>query len=384
MSGELPLLDLFMRLRQADMPLGIDEYRILLRALQLGFGDDRAALRRVCSALWVKSREDRYLFDYHFDRLLKEWDSADGPILPTISPQPTDISVTPSPTGTIPPQAETQPSSPALPVETPTSPERHQARAAETQQQASEPAEQDQERLRAIQEQLSTREIPLKRFVLSGEFMPVTPREMKQKWRYLRRMVRDGAATELDVAETVREIGRNGIMLAPVLVPPRVNRTELLLLVDQGGSMVPFHALSRHFVGTAVRGGRLGRAGVYYFHNVPVRNVYGTPALLEPHLLKSLLANLRRDRTVVLVFSDAGAARGNLNSKRAAQTQAFLEQLQSKVRHVAWLNPMPRERWDATTAAYIAPFVPMFEFTRHGMDQAVDALRGRYVVLTGR
>jgi len=30
-----------------------------------------------------------------------------------------------------------------------------------------------------------------------------------------------------------------------VLLPPRINQSELLLLIDQDGSMVPFHSLSR-------------------------------------------------------------------------------------------------------------------------------------------
>lgn len=42
---ELPLLDLFTRLREAGLPLGINEYHILLHALQEGFGTtDQEAL----------------------------------------------------------------------------------------------------------------------------------------------------------------------------------------------------------------------------------------------------------------------------------------------------------------------------------------------------
>ncbi|MEG3864115.1 hypothetical protein QT974_34105, partial [Microcoleus sp. herbarium12] len=40
---------------------------------------------------------------------------------------------------------------------------------------------------------------------------------------------------ELDVEATVNQIGRQGILLSLVLVPRRVNRSQLLLLIDCGG-----------------------------------------------------------------------------------------------------------------------------------------------------
>lgn len=157
-DDNLPLLDLFTRLREAGLPLGIGEYQLLLRALGGGFGvSDRADLKRLCQTLWIKSRE----------------------------------------------------------------------------------------------------------------YFPVTRRQMKQNWRYLRRPVREGIPTELDIEATVNQIGQQGVLLEPVLLPPRINQSELLLLIDQDGSMVPFHSLSRRLAETAVRGGRLGKAGIYYFHNCP-------------------------------------------------------------------------------------------------------------------
>jgi len=70
---ELPLLDLFARLREADFPLGIDDYQLLLRALQGGFGiGDATALARLCRTLWVKSEDDAHLFDYHFEQVMAE------------------------------------------------------------------------------------------------------------------------------------------------------------------------------------------------------------------------------------------------------------------------------------------------------------------------
>ncbi len=42
----------------------------------------------------------------------------------------------------------------------------------------------------------------------------------------------------------------------------------------------------------------------------------------------------------------------------------------------AWLNPMPRNRWEKTTAEDIARIVPMFSVNREGLNDAVNILRG--------
>jgi uncharacterized protein with von Willebrand factor type A (vWA) domain len=235
----------------------------------------------------------------------------------------------------------------------------------------------------AVQAARRDDDIPAKHFLLSTEYFPVTRRQMKQSLRYLRRMVREGPRTELDVEATVSKIGRQGVILEPVLVPARMNRTELLLLLDQDGSMVPFHILSRRLAETALRGGRLGKAGIYYFHNCPTDYLYRDSVLYEEESLDDVITQVHHERTVALIFSDAGAARGGFNQERVELTETFLNRLKPQVRHVAWLNPMPRSRWLGTTANSVACLVPMVAFSRRGLDDAIDVLRGRGVHLSG-
>jgi hypothetical protein len=151
-----------------------------------------------------------------------------------------------------------------------------------------------------------------------------------------------------------------------------------VLLIDQDGSMVPFHSLSARLVETALRGGRLGKVEAYYFHNCPVDYLYHDPMHQESEPIEDVLKGFHRDRTAVLIFSDAGAARGGLSLERADLTATFLQQLKAQVRYIAWLNPMPQQRWATSTAREIALHVPMFEATRQGLDDAIDALRGRH------
>jgi uncharacterized protein with von Willebrand factor type A (vWA) domain len=362
---ELPLLELFNRLREHGLPLGIEEYMAVLRALQAGFGvSDHQALERLCRTTWVKSDEEERLFRRLFGQMLTKPITRPDGTLPPESPQPRPET-----------PAEPPPETPLLEEPKPVPPTTAQRTPRSLTLEIDEPAQIVQAvRLRRGGD-LGTRRPS---FSLLTEYFPVTRRQMKQSWRHLRRPVREGLLEELDVRATIEKIGREGILLEPVLVPLRSNRAELVLLVDQDGSMVPFHALSRQLIETARRGGRLRRAGVYYFHDYPDEYLYCDPARREAERIPDTLAAIGK-RAVLLIISDAGAARGNFDQKRVEQTQAFVQQLKQSVRHYAWLNPMPNNRWPGTTAGEIARFVPMFEISRRGLEAAISTLRGLYV-----
>jgi uncharacterized protein with von Willebrand factor type A (vWA) domain len=459
--NDLPLLDLFTRLREAGLPLGMEEYQLVLRAIESGFGlQDRAALARLCRTLWVKSADERGIFDYHFEqvmgseaifptsqpstrqskqrkifqitlcvvlgtlafgtglvvgsslRQLYDDNTTTGsgsanPVIPKQSQKPT-----PTETGT-----STQA---PVPTETPQSNDNpilrtlifwsllailllaagyvlvrwvaklitqhylgHSTSLPEARPSASTSAL-PSELIGKMEDEVQVAQVVRQGSVTGDEYFPVTRRQMKQIWRYLRRSVREGPPTELDIEATVNQIGRQGLLLEPILLPRRVNRAEMLLLIDQDGSMVPFHALSHRLAETALGGGRLGKAGIYYFHNCPVEYLYHDPNHQEAELVSDIVTHSCSPRTAILIFSDAGAARGGYSQERYELTKQLLAQLRQRVRYMAWLNPLPRSRWLGTTAGEIACLVPMFELSRRGLQDAIGVLRGRPTNFEGR
>ncbi|HEY9601328.1 MAG TPA: hypothetical protein V6C85_06930, partial [Allocoleopsis sp.] len=190
-------------------------------------------MKRLCQALWVKSTEDNRLFEYHFKQVMRQV-AVSKTDSTSEQRQPPDLS-----NDLLPKQSETETdsdlssniTSSTTSVSTP-SPEFVIETDDEVQvAQAVKASE--------IDEEITNRNV-----LLTSDYFPVTRRQMKQSWRYLRRPVREGIPIELDIEATVNQIGQRGVLLEPVLVPRRVNRTELLLLIDQDGSMVPFHVRS--------------------------------------------------------------------------------------------------------------------------------------------
>ncbi len=367
---QLPLLEIFNRLRQRHgFPLGIEEYLVVVQSLQGGFGlDSRDALEQLCCTLWAKSPQESRLIHRLFQQMWVQLE--DKPKTPLSNDS--EISSRFDSRAEIEPKSDRNneiPTNDSLDSKANTELAKFSAVALED-----EPVQV----VKAVRNQIRDSSLIRPRYSLLDDYFPVTKRQMKQSWRYLRRLVREGIPTELDVEATVAKTVRQGILLEPVLMPPRVNRTDLVLLIDREGSMVPFHALSRQLLDTATRGGRLRHARIFYFHDYVDEYVYRHPALIDAQHIDQMLAEAG-ERAAILIISDGGAARGSFDQIRVERTQIWIEQLQKSAKYLAWLNPMPNDSWQHTTAGEIAQMLPMFAMNRTGMNAAISVLRGRHL-----
>ncbi len=351
MEERWPLLELFLRLRREGLSLGIGNYMDAIRAWQAGLQlDDNDGLAWLCRTLWVKSQADYPLFRHYFDQVFAAPDTPAGD----------------AGTGDIPPPGQ----GPARPEIAPARVEPSEPAPGQRGRPTQEPHPDEGQAGAAIRVRRAVGES------WEAEYgsPPVTQQQIKQGWRALRRMLPQGPPQEVDLAATVAQVGRHGALIEPMLVPRRANLCRLLLLVDQDGSMVPFHHFTQRLAVTAERSGRLLGNGVYYFHDCPARYLYRDRFLVEGQSIADVLGGLERARTVALIVSDAGAARGYYQWRRVEQTEAFLAELMPHVGRAAWLNPVPQGRWLGTTADEIARLIPMFELSPQGWRGAIRLL----------
>ncbi len=343
------LLELFRRLLNSGLCLGVAELLAARKSLVAGFGaagDDD--LRRLLRLVWCKSAAQSVELDTELDELLSQrrWRE-------TVKPEGGECSLTEEPAESPasempsreirPPHSEVEPRpAPAvmpLPVR---APEMSFADGVDT---------------------------PL------AAYGPVSRRTMAHTWRYLRRPVKDGPPGPVDLPATVERAARQGFFDRTVQERRTTDHAHLVLLVDQGGSMVPFHRLTRDLVQTAGDSG-LGRVDIGYFQNVAPERIYLDPRRTRSVALEQLLAGCTAE-TGVLLVSDAGAARGGRDQQRFQATARLLVQLKRLSWNVAWLNPVPRTRWEGTSAQLIESMVSMFPMDDYGFSNAVDVLRGQ-------
>ncbi len=97
-------------------------------------------------------------------------------------------------------------------------------------------------------------------------------RNLKLALRRLRRFARQGAATELDLPDTIRSTAKNAGTLDLKLVPERHNAVKVLLFLDVGGSMDDFVKLSEELFSAARS--EFKHLEYFYFHNFPYERVW--------------------------------------------------------------------------------------------------------------
>ncbi|GIW41839.1 MAG: hypothetical protein KatS3mg076_2416 [Candidatus Binatia bacterium] len=212
-------------------------------------------------------------------------------------------------------------------------------------------------------------------------------RQIRVSLRRLRQLTRFGEATELDLDETIDETCRNAGEIELVFRPPRRNNVRVLLLMDVGGTMDPYHeAVSRLL--TALSNERSLRAfEAYYFHNCIYDSVYRRARMsrLDEVPTGDILRRLD-SRWKVVVVGDASMhpaellePYGNIDPRRTSPTPGivWLRRILEHFDRVVWLNPDPPPYWDGShTCRIVRRLFPMFPLTVDGLSEALAALVG--------
>jgi uncharacterized protein with von Willebrand factor type A (vWA) domain len=211
--------------------------------------------------------------------------------------------------------------------------------------------------------------------------LEVGVRNIQVALRRLRKFARDGAATELDLPETITATARNAGYLDLKLVPERHNAIKVLLLLDIGGSMDDHIAVCEALFGAAKS--EFKRLEHYYFHNFIYGNVWRDHQF-RMHERVATLELIRRynpDYKVIFVGDAAmapyevthvGGAIDDWDGS-AEPGEVWFRRIKAHFRKVVWLNPTPRQQWDYTVSnRLIRELVEerMYPLTPDGLTQA--------------
>ncbi len=368
----------FRRSPHLDCKLGIDDFMILIEAIGAGLGaDGPGALAQLCATLWAKTPEQTTDLLKLLRDLQQQEEAELAALAASIAAPKTPLEQD------TPKRKDDEAPNIARDVNTDTISQNTSEKTTRPHEAEDGGEEWQPESLDAVLALQMARERNLRvlgdqPLTLRTDYMPVSRRQMGQSWRYLRRPLREGPRTELDLPATIQKAAREGLMLAPVRARRNENHAALLMLIDRDGSMVPFHGLTRDLLDTAQNEGKLRSLNPFYFHDCPDAHVFADAGRVDGIAKEDWFrAPCFGPRTAVLIVSDAGAARGKLEAERALHTQLFIQEIRLHAGYVAWLNPMPRHRWRNTTAEQVAQHVPMFDLSRAGLDTAINVLRGR-------
>ena len=194
--------------------------------------------------------------------------------------------------------------------------------------------------------------------------------------------------TELDINGTIDSTCKNGGYLKIEMEKPRKNAVKLLLLMDSGGTMIPFSNLLNELFQAIHKSNHYKDVKTYYFHNCIYSKLYKTPECENGEWIDTewMFRNLDSDYKVIVVgdaamapeelYSDSGNYRGPNGGLSGEQWLLMLKQHYKKV---VWLNPKmaPGKAPWREAETRIKEIFPMYKLTIEGLNEAMVKLMTR-------
>jgi uncharacterized protein with von Willebrand factor type A (vWA) domain len=209
-------------------------------------------------------------------------------------------------------------------------------------------------------------------------------RNVKIALRRLRRFAREGVPEELDLDATIAGTARNAGWLDLHLVPERRNRVKVLLFLDVGGSMDPHIPVCEELFSAARSEFR--HLESFYFHNCVYDHVWRDNARRRNERVATFDILHKHGPDWRLVFvGDAAMSPyelvqtgGSVEYSNDEPGIVWLKRLIDAYRHAAWLNPEPERTWAYTRSTQIvlgALGPRMFPLTLEGLNRGIALLR---------
>jgi uncharacterized protein with von Willebrand factor type A (vWA) domain len=208
-------------------------------------------------------------------------------------------------------------------------------------------------------------------------------RGMKIALRRLRRFARQGAATELDLPDTIKATANNAGTLDLKMVPERHNTVKVLLFLDIGGSMDDYIRLTEELFSAARS--EFKHLEHYYFHNCPYERVWKNNRRRHEEVIPTwqVLRTYGPDYKLIFVGDAAMSPYeitmqgGSVEHWNEEAGTVWVDRLTSHYRRSAWLNPTPRQSWGHVRSIMMMNDLMegrMYPLTVNGIDEMTREL----------
>jgi uncharacterized protein with von Willebrand factor type A (vWA) domain len=208
-------------------------------------------------------------------------------------------------------------------------------------------------------------------------------RNIQVALRRLRRFAREGSDLELDLPDTIASTARNAGTLDLRLVPERRNRVKVMLLLDVGGSM-DAHVRVVEELFSAARA-QFRQLQFYYFHNCIYDHVWRHNRRRHAERFETLdLIRRNRADTRLIFVGDATMSPyeilqpwGSIESGNEEAGAVWLQRLAGQFPHLAWINPEPEGLWQYRQSIGIIRQLlggKMYPLTLDGLTRSMRAL----------
>ena len=197
-----------------------------------------------------------------------------------------------------------------------------------------------------------------------------------------------GPEVELDIQRTIHDTCQKGGLLQIRQKKPRRNAIKVLMFIDSGGTMTPYHDLCSRLFQAVSLSNRFKDLKIYYFHNCIDEYLYTNPTLRLKYEVSTqkVLRECDKDYKVIfvgdatmdvneLIYPPAEVTRNN----QGFSGQDWLNYILKRYRSTVWLTPILRKKGTCMGtwgAAYdiITDLFQMYPLTVKGLEDAMEQL----------
>jgi uncharacterized protein with von Willebrand factor type A (vWA) domain len=199
----------------------------------------------------------------------------------------------------------------------------------------------------------------------------------------LRDLREAGAEEMLDLDATIDKTCKNAGEIDLVFGRERENQVRLLLVMDSGGSMEPYRALSERLFSAAHGLNHFKDFRAFYFHNCVYENLYTNLDTDEFVPMTEVIRECGRTYRLIVVGDAAMAPyelmipNGTLERYRTSMIKGIdrLRMLADAFPKRAWMNPLQESSWGYYhTVATVGRLFPMHPLTLEGLERGVKGL----------
>ena len=208
-------------------------------------------------------------------------------------------------------------------------------------------------------------------------------RNIKVALRRLRRFARQGSALELDLDKTIHSTAANAGMLDIQMRPERHNQVKVLLLMDVGGSMDDhIQRIAELFSAAKAEFKHLEH---YYFHNCVYEHLWQSNRRRRDQVTatQDIINKYSPDYKLIFV-GDATMSpyeilspNGSVEYNNKEAGAVWINRLIDHFSHFAWLNPEPESIWEYRQSIDIMKNLMkdrMYPVTLNGLESAMRQL----------
>jgi uncharacterized protein with von Willebrand factor type A (vWA) domain len=209
-------------------------------------------------------------------------------------------------------------------------------------------------------------------------------RNMKMALKKLRFLSREGLAEELDLDKTISSTSKNGGMLDLEMVAQKKNTIKVLLFFDVGGSMYEHVEMCSQLFSAAKY--EFKHLEFYYFHNFLYEFLWKDNSRRWSEKIDTYdILNTYNSEYKVIIVGDASMspyeimyADGSVEHNNEEAGIIWMNRLKKQFPNIVWLNPVPETQWSYTQSIEITERIMdqrMFPLTIKGIDDAVKTLK---------